>query len=97
MSAASEKALKELHGKLATKMTQLLDDGEVTAATLNAIRSFLSDNDITCDVETDDQMKRLRDKLQERKNNLKKKQLTDEERSEVTNVVQFHGVDREAK
>lgn len=42
---ASEEALGELHGKLASEFTKLLTGG-ATAAELNVIRQFLKDNGI---------------------------------------------------
>lgn len=82
--------MKQLHQKLASKMEKMLESDEVSAAQLNVIRSFLSDNDITCEVETDDAMKRLKDKLQERKDRVRSS-MTSSEREEVSNVVNMYG------
>lgn len=88
--SASQELMKQLHQKLASKMEKMLESDEVSAAQLNVIRSFLSDNDITCEVETDDAMKRLKDKLQERKDRVRSS-MTSSEREEVSNVVNMYG------
>ena len=44
---ASEKELGELHGELAKAFTQILKDGDAQSSTLNVIRQFLKDNEIT--------------------------------------------------
>jgi hypothetical protein len=44
---ASEEALSELHGALAKEFTTMLKGGDLQASTLNVIRQFLKDNEIT--------------------------------------------------
>lgn len=44
---ASEEALSELHGALAKEFTTMLKEGSLQASTLNVIRQFLKDNEIT--------------------------------------------------
>lgn len=85
--SASEKELKELHSKLANKMGTILEGEDVTAAQLNVIRSFLSDNSITCTIETNEAMSNLKKKLQERKANV----LSQQEKKDLTNVVSLYG------
>lgn len=93
--SGSETQLKSLHKKLTEKMDQILDSEEVTAAQLNVIRSFLSDNEITCNVETDDAMNKLKKKLQDRKNRIKGGSVSEEEKKELTNVVSIYGSSQE--
>jgi len=54
MAAASTQSLMELHEKLAKQLDATLsrdleDDMPTDAATLSVIKSFLKDNNITCD------------------------------------------------
>lgn len=46
--AASEKQLAKLHEKLTEVFLDALEEGDVSAATLNVIRGFLKDNEVTC-------------------------------------------------
>ncbi len=46
--AANEKTLALLHEKLTDVFLGLLEEEEVSAATLNVIKGFLKDNEITC-------------------------------------------------
>lgn len=51
MGKASMNSMNELHGLLARKYADMLSsDKELTAAELNAIASFLKQNDITVDI-----------------------------------------------
>lgn len=89
--SASEESLKKLHKRLAEKMETLLEAEEVSAATLNVIRSFLSDNEITVDTKSDDAMKKLKETLDKRKARAKEGRLSETEKSELGNVIHMYG------
>lgn len=83
--------MKELHRILAKKMKELIEKDDVQAATLNAVRAFLKDNEISCDIGTNDHMRDLRDKLEERKKRIRSSELTPEEKADLGNVIPMYG------
>lgn len=67
MTAASEKLLAQLHAKLTETMLKALDEDTVSPTTLSAISKFLKDNEITCQIDSDDRMSDLQKALQNKR------------------------------
>lgn len=66
MSKASVDALADLHGAIASELTRRIKENEASAADIGAAIKFLKDNSITADVENNEQLQSLRDKLEEK-------------------------------
>lgn len=110
--AATEKALGNLHSKLAEVLIEALDGtelegyedpdtGEIVASSkippsasiMTVAAKFLKDNEITADVEQNDQLQSLRDKLTAKNDRLKDKSsvLTPDEMVGITEHNAFVG------
>lgn len=63
MPRASENTLGELHELIAKELIAKIKSGEATSADINAAIKFLKDNDISCVVSQNDDMKELVDSL----------------------------------
>lgn len=112
--AATEKALGNLHAKLAEVLSEALDGTEIegyedpdtgeivgaskmppSASIMTVAAKFLKDNEITADVEQNDQLQSLRDKLNAKKEALKGKAsppiLSDSEMEGIAEHSSFVG------
>ena len=66
MAKASEDQLAELHAALAKAYRQQIESGEVNPALLTSAANFLKHNNISCDPENSEDLKKLQEKTKEK-------------------------------
>lgn len=66
MAKATQDALSELHGVVATELTRRITENEASAADIGAAIKFLKDNHITAAIEDNQGLSDLKKKLDEK-------------------------------